>query len=706
MANENEYKLSYTAEQIDELLTKAGNAILHEKQDLPEEKKAQTRANIGAVSKDDIPVYTVTATKTGDVVTVTPVKDTPINVVTTIDDSYISMTPADNLMFRNIWLHHVQNANIFDFVEIFGGVGAVENEHLNVNINPNGTITAKGTNPTGSYIDIVRWNDSAYANRYPVFPAGTYTLAPGLTIQGLVSISPWEGLGNKQNTFTVDSPFLVYGAYIATDKTEIDDTYQLWMVRGTIPPTNYLYRGATYKVNFANVPAPGVFDWQTGELKSTDGNLIETVAGFEPFQAYDGSNMFLCAAGDSTVKYKKLFDGEDLDAIAGSGTSSGSSESFDPTAYGLPILYLSGSTAGMSKDNAVTMNYDYNGRIGTCTVKWQGSSSVNYVKKNYTIKFDDAFEAADGWGEQKKYCLKANYIDHSHSRNLVNARLWGQVLDNRKWSVPSQLRSAPNYGAVDGFPIIIMLNDEFHGLYTFNIPKDGWMMNMGSGTNEAIVCADQWVDATYFKAPANLSDDFELEYVSDEDNAGWVTTSLNRLINACINSDGTDLDTTIAQYVDLQSAIDYYIFAVLVMGYDMTGKNYILSTFDGNKWYFSAYDMDSTHGLDWYGATYLPADHGPTFESFATSHRLMELIKTYKADTVKARYAALRNTVLSESNIAVMFGNFAGKIPSPVYMQEAKKWPMIPNTSTNNISQIRDYYRMRVALADKWIEEL
>jgi hypothetical protein len=703
-----EYKLSYTAEQIDERLGKAGNAVLYTEQKLTDEQQAQARANIGAITKDDIPVYTVNATKTGDAVTVTPVKDTTMSVVTKIDESYSEF--ADHSAgSRYITLGHFRSKNLFNFVEVFGGVGHHEDTDgagVSVTINADGTMVAKGTNNTGDYVTLVSYRDDRILGNIYMFPAGTYTLSPSMSIGTMVSLVQWQSGGIKSGTFTMDGPFMVYRAWISTNAVDIDKTFQMWMVAGSVPPTDFVYDGTIYKAMFTNDPSPGVFDWQTGELRSTDGTLIETIAGFEPFQAYEGANTFLSASGESAVKYKKVLDGDDVNAGGGTSPGSGSSEAFDPTVWGLPVLYLNGSTAGMSKDTAVTMNYVYEGRTGTCTVKWQGSSSVSYPKKNYTVKFDNAFEAAAGWGVQSKYCLKANYIDHSHSRNVVNAKLWGQVLDNRKWSVHNQLRSAPNYGAVDGFPIIIVLNDDFHGLYTFNIPKDGWMMGMGSGTNEAIVCADQWGDATYFKAPANLSDDFELEYVSDEANAGWVTTSLNRLINACINSDGTDLDTTIAQYVDLQSAIDYYIFTVLIMGYDMTGKNYLLSTFDGTKWYFGAYDMDSTHGIDWHGKEYHPADYIPTFESFAASHRLFELIKTHKADTVKARYAALRNTVLSESNIAVMFGNFAGKIPSPVYMQEAKKWPMIPNTSTNNISQIRDYYRMRVALADKWIEEL
>lgn len=380
---------------------------------------------------------------------------------------------------------------------------------------------------------------------------------------------------------------------------------------------------------------------------------------------------------------------------------------FDSVQYGLPVLRLTGNVAGMNKDNAVTLNYVYNDRAGTATVKWQGSSSLNYPKKNYTIKFDNAFEAAEGWGEQKKYCFKANFIDHSHARNVVCAKLWGETVKSRS-NVPAEIAGLVNGGAIDGFPCIIMLNGEFHGLYTWNIPKDGWMYNMGSGEQEAIVCADTTSEATRFLKAAELAEgvDFELEYVPDENNAAWVLTSLNRLINACINSNGTDLDTTIAQYLDWDSAIDYYVYCCAVGGADMAGKNYILYTFNGTKWGFGAYDMDSTFGLWWNGKSFLRENNYPTIQWYADYHRAMKLILTYKKDAFKARYAELRAGALSEGNVAMAFSNFIARIPAPVYTADAKQWPTIPSTAANNLSQIINWYRLRVAVLDKEVESL
>ena len=65
----------------------------------------------------------------------------------------------------------------------------------------------------------------------------------------------------------------------------------------------------------------------------------------------------------------------------------------------------------------------------TAKIKIQGSSSTQWRKKNYTITFyeDDTYDnklGIDvGWGTQSKYCLKANWIDKTHSRNIISARI-------------------------------------------------------------------------------------------------------------------------------------------------------------------------------------------------------------------------------------------------------------------------------------------
>lgn len=406
-----------------------------------------------------------------------------------------------------------------------------------------------------------------------------------------------------------------------------------------------------------------------------------------------------------------------IPTVAGEPGKDGADYSFDPTVYGLPVLYLTGDTApiAVSKDNKVTMSYVYGDRSGACTLKGQGATSYKTAKAlvdagkagkfNYTIKFDNAFEAKEGWGAQEKYCLKANFIDTTHSRNIVSCILWGMSVKARS-TVPAELANLPNGGAIDGFPIVIMLNDKFHGLYTWNIPKDGWMFGMveDATKTQAIVGADDHTAATQFKEASMTG--FEVEFVSDEDNAAWVETSLTRLISAVMNSDGSDLDTTVAQYLDWNSAIDHYIHTVVDKAADCVDKNYLLATFNGVKWYMSAYDRDSIHGLNWDASGTSRPVSNISFDECAATVRIYELIKRFKTNALKARYKELRSNVLSESRIMQRFENFAWAIPSPVMLEDVKLYPTILGSGVNTIDLIGRFVRQRLETCDAWVDAL
>ena len=175
---------------------------------------------------------------------------------------------------------------------------------------------------------------------------------------------------------------------------------------------------------------------------SADGSVSGVVS-------FNGEMTFMVNSPDGSVN----MSGAVIEVEYVQGTRAAISEalgSFPYEKYSIPTLYLDGNTLGMNKENAVTLNYRYGDRSGSCTLKWQGSSSIRYPKKNYTVKFDEAFEAADGWGAQKKYCLKADWIDFSHCRNVVSAKLWGDVVRSRAASeLTERLTSFVNGGAID-----------------------------------------------------------------------------------------------------------------------------------------------------------------------------------------------------------------------------------------------------------------
>lgn len=451
----------------------------------------------------------------------------------------------------------------------------------------------------------------------------------------------------------------------------------------------------------------------------------------------------VCDEGGQVV-FAITHDGEVKYIGAGSGASGGGS-TFDLTKCGLPILYLEGDTSGMSKEkeDAKELAYTFGANTGTCKVRWQGSSSVSrgYPKRNYTIEFDTEFEATevwghDGervvnfakpWGAQKKYCAKANWIDPSGARNVVCARLWAAIVADRATrygTVPEKLVNAPNYGAIDGFPIIIVINDEFTGLYTFNIPKEDWMFNMGDGAAEYVVACESnetMLASCRWSGPATFEDeeDYAIEVIPDgvEDSVliGSFNTAINEMVNA---TQSAEWENDVAPYFDVDAAIDYMIFVCCIGGRDNLRKNVLYGTYDGIKWFMSAYDLDTTFGANVHNKGWYPVinDRNQFYEA-STMHRVFSYIYKFSKERLKTRYAELRSSVLSDENVWYMLNNFVSNIPLTVYNMDAERWSdkldnapgrktAMQSTAAANVNNYMHYYRMHCAYLDKEIEAL
>ena len=247
------------------------------------------------------------------------------------------------------------------------------------------------------------------------------------------------------------------------------------------------------------------------------------------------------------------------------------------------------------------------------TIKCQGNSSMSYPKKNFTIKlFSDADRSKKlkvdlkGWGKQNKFVLKANWIDISHLRNVISARLWGDIVKSRPnyAEYPEELRTSPNQGAMDGFPVKIYNNGVYQGRYTWNIPKDKWAFNMDDDLDEHCVLCGENYDSGCFRALPVIDESDWTDEIHDTV-PQLIKTSWSNVINFVMTSSDEDFKTNIENYFDLRSLLDYHVYGMYMCGIDQYGKNQIYMTYDGAKWIASMYDLDSTWGLYWNGQSIL-----------------------------------------------------------------------------------------------------
>ena len=399
--------------------------------------------------------------------------------------------------------------------------------------------------------------------------------------------------------------------------------------------------------------------------------------------------------------------------------------------YDLPILYLYGSkipslvdkTNSLGPDDGISYNFPMFRVSGNLKkIKVQGASSAGLAKKNYTLVFDRKFQAFKSYGVQDKYVIKANMTDASQIRNVSSANLWGAVrgtnvnvndllkandtdyltdINGNRVVCESnaQLSLGGNYGAITGFPCAVYINNKYWGMYSFCISKDKGMAKMPKGDGYGIVSTV----AADFKTPVKLDDtDMSIEY-SGTKATGWMAVSINKLIDA-VKADYTtkeDFVKAVSPYLDLGSAIDYYVYTVATGNCDGIYRNFCLQTWNGQTWFVAAYDLDLTFGRspdlsEYLSPVYKGKDTrkgGITFENLAGTTRLFEQLWKFHKNEIIARYNKLVNGPLSPATVGTLFTNYARHIPKTLKDEEANIWPETPNTDVDNIDQIRWWYK-------------
>lgn len=352
---------------------------------------------------------------------------------------------------------------------------------------------------------------------------------------------------------------------------------------------------------------------------------------------------------------------------------------------------------------------------GYCSMKWQGESSLSYPKKNYTTKFyfDPAYhrkEKLDFFPElnltKSKWVLKANWVDRSMARNIVTARLWAQMVKSRVAAPPSEIAASPNFGAINGHPIVVYVNDEFHGLYTYNIPKDEDTFGMDEDNGKhCAICGDSNANTNNPSAFQNVAlsswvvevpDEVWPKYTETEDVDGVPTEVEHKVsdnwldvIDFVKNSTDADFKANFNNYIDLESAIDYYILLVLDCGIDSAARNLLLYTFNGGlKWYCSMYDMDTTWGNGLNGtAVYNPSIEFPAGYQCNSSILWSRLEENFGQE-IFDRWEELSGGVLSPTYIKREFELFWNLIPQSDIDSDLNRWRTVNyNGQTYNYPQ-------------------
>lgn len=402
----------------------------------------------------------------------------------------------------------------------------------------------------------------------------------------------------------------------------------------------------------------------------------------------------------------------------------------EPQENDIPIVTIDGTFPTSKAQGEVNAVITYNSMTEKftdyATLKVQGDSSTEYPKKNFTIKlFSDSGRTIKDkrkfrdWDKTRnKFVLKANWIDHSHARNIVNARLWTQIVKSRSDydTLPVELTSGNL--AIDGFPVKVFNNGVYMGLYTWNLPKDSLYGLDDNIDSNAIVQGDSGTYSGSILWRSSTMSDNKWSDETHDTMPAVIRNGFNALLDFVYTSSDTDFANDFETYFDKQSIIDQYIFLYAGCIVDNIGKNQTFFTYDGSYYYGGMYDMDGTWGLPPYrvasvgwksASTVFQTGYTAVAESGGITNLLYERVGTLFSSDIVSRYEELRGSVLSENNINSEFEKFIGAIPPYLYAEDYAEttgggdFTEIPLVETNNIQQIRQFVIDRLAYVDAQI---
>lgn len=198
-------------------------------------------------------------------------------------------------------------------------------------------------------------------------------------------------------------------------------------------------------------------------------------------------------------------------------------------------------------------------------------------------------------------------MESSHANNVGLAKFINDCVYDTK--NPAQMKN-PNYrNSINGFPVLLYINDELKGVYNFNLDRYSdnsygykefnkcLCYEVSANSDTTAGAFNKWTPDTGKTEHDYIASDFSIIYPPTRVNNDNFT-ELKRLID-WVSDAGDDLiKDTIGEYFNLEYLLRYYLTVMVLGAVDSLGKNMKLTTFDGRIWYPQFYDLDTVLGLD------------------------------------------------------------------------------------------------------------
>ncbi|VDR28544.1 CotH protein [Raoultella terrigena] len=467
---------------------------------------------------------------------------------------------------------------------------------------------------------------------------------------------------------------------------------------------------------------------QTLYAISVLGGQLAPLDGFTP-----GSDGFQSSQLSTLMAFSVLGNALlPLEGFNPASSGGGSGDAGSPLRY--PGIYAFGEPCGLvridltspsgaptSKDDAIkgSVRIDVDGEVFSayCLLSVQGATSAAYPKKNMNMElYPDATYANTvslKIGEvlpHDEWVFKANWIDSTHVRNTLCYNLWDKVVETRRgWpkrEIDNTYAGKLGAAAVDtgatghprGYACILYLNGDFYGIGDLMIGKK--RKNYNIAKNEATQILIGFDGAVNIPA---LPDDGTWELKAPSKSHDETDAALDAW-RAFASSSLADFTANASTHLDATNIIDFYVFMCVICAPDCTQKNTQFLTWDGVKWFFMPYDLDTVFGLRWDGKEIA---YAPTLNLFdnglvmGVNRTFWNKVRNTWLTEMNARYAELRKTgVFSVDTVYALARDLMTRYSEEMFAAEYAQWPTVPSLTITSLDQILTWLKQRLAYLD------
>jgi len=379
----------------------------------------------------------------------------------------------------------------------------------------------------------------------------------------------------------------------------------------------------------------------------------------------------------------------------------------------LPILHIATDGNKIADDPKVAatlkiLQPDRAAIILPIGIEWRGRTSQTFPKKSY------GFELRASLNSQEN--VKQPLLEMRSDDDWILDALWNEPVNIRDFTAHQIWRAMVRDHHCHGSHNLpqqvyceLFLEGKYLGVYYLGEPIDRKMLDVQKPNEYAaggqIFKACDWADGTSFKnAPPLIQGQtkwggFEVAFPKSVEDVDW--DSLRSFVQFIERSDSRQFADGIGRQIDLQNAVDYFIFINLLAAMDNRGKNYFLvrqST--QSPWFFVPWDLDLTAGMCF------PAQH----KDVADRRMYNQLFRRFMTcpefvEALGSRWSQLRRTIFATEELKSLYReNYQRLARSGVFdrRQFCPQFKTPFDTPENEIASIESWMDTRIEFLDGW----